>query len=306
MSALLTQIQDAAIDSKEPIANVLRKLAVLASRLENEELGAWAFRELNGYGPDYALPDYRIIAAHASVNLAGAFGSGYKNVIVPALLLPEQLREYAERVHLPQPIATLEELATKDRTEPGELTFPWPGNLTALMQKEDKFNGHVIVSAWQSTSTAAMTGIVDTVRNRVLEFSLKLQKDVPMAGDDDSKASPAVVQAATQYFQTIILGNHTGNIAAGSPGAVQMTSVVNKGDLGGLVRALAEHGVPATEVKELEGAIAEEGNAQGMGPKAGAWLAKATTAVIGGTWKLASGVGIGVITKLVLSYYGIH
>jgi hypothetical protein len=175
------------------------------------------------------------------------------------------------------------------------------------MQKDDKFNGHVIVSAWQSTSTAAMTGIIDSVRNRVLEFSLRLQKDVPMAGDEDSKADPATVQAAaTQYFQTIILGNHTGNIATGSPGTVQMTSVVNKGDLEGLARALAEHGVPTSEVKVLEGAIVEEGTAQGMGPKAGAWLAKATTAVTSGAWKLASGAGIGIITKLVLSYYGIH
>lgn len=225
---------------------------------------------------------------------------------MPALLLPKKLREFGERVHLRHPIATLEELAKKERNEPGELTFPWPGNLIALMQKENKFNGHVIVDAWQSTSNAAITGIIDTVRNRVLEFSLRLQKEVPMAADDDSKTNPAAAQAATQYFQTIILGNHTGNIAAGSPGAIQTTSVVQAGDLEGLARALLEYGVPKAEVKDLEGAITEEGTSQGMGPKAGIWLAKAATAVASGAWKLASGVGIGVITKLVLSYYGIH
>jgi uncharacterized protein (DUF433 family) len=153
MSSLLNQIQDAAVDAKEPIANVLRKLAVLASRLNNDELGAWAFRELNGYGTDDELPEYRVVPAHASANLAGSFGSGYNNVTIPAALLPEKLRNFAERVYLRHPIASLEELATKDSKGSGELTFPWPGNLTALMQ--DKFNGMVLVGAWQSTSAAS-------------------------------------------------------------------------------------------------------------------------------------------------------
>ena len=46
---LLRQIRDAAVDGSEPIANVLRKCAVLAARLDNAEFKAWVFSELNGY-----------------------------------------------------------------------------------------------------------------------------------------------------------------------------------------------------------------------------------------------------------------
>ena len=60
-----------------------------------------------------------------------------------------------------QPIAALEQLARKDEST-GELTSPWPGDLVALMQKEDKFNGHVIISAWQCTSAAAFVAMVDS------------------------------------------------------------------------------------------------------------------------------------------------
>ena len=46
---LLRQIQDSAVDGQCPISTLLRKCAVLAARLEHDELRRWVSSELNGY-----------------------------------------------------------------------------------------------------------------------------------------------------------------------------------------------------------------------------------------------------------------
>jgi hypothetical protein len=47
--SLLQDIQDAAVDAAVPISTLLRKCAVLAARLDNDELRAWVAKELNRY-----------------------------------------------------------------------------------------------------------------------------------------------------------------------------------------------------------------------------------------------------------------
>jgi hypothetical protein len=58
-SGLLREIEAGALDSWTPIADVLRKVIAIGGRYHSPELRDWASRELNGYGPDDELPDYR-------------------------------------------------------------------------------------------------------------------------------------------------------------------------------------------------------------------------------------------------------
>ena len=306
MANLLKEIQAATTESNYPLANVLRKCAVLASQIKNSELRDWVFKELNGYDNNTdTIPKYRVLGASVQGNLAGPFNSGYKNIMLPAACLPEPLQKQATAATFDQPIASLEALVASDSGD-GQVVFNWPGNWVALIQKEGKLAEDVVLyGAWQSVSSAAIVGILDTVRNRVLEFCLRLENEVPGAGSDDVKPTTAETEATTQLFQTIIIGNHAGNIANASPGAIQTVHVVERGDLQGLVAALTRYGVPASEIDELRGVVEEEKNLTAIGPKASQWLAKASTAVASGTWKLGHGVSVGVITKAILEYYGI-
>jgi AbiTii len=56
---LVGEIVDLAVDDKTRLSVLLRKCLVLAHRLKNERLKAWAEKELDGYAADDALPDYR-------------------------------------------------------------------------------------------------------------------------------------------------------------------------------------------------------------------------------------------------------
>src|SRR5688500_2047333 len=114
---LLQEIQGAAIDDAVSISTLLRKCAVLASRLENDELRAWVTQELNGYENSESVPDYRVLGAHATGNLAGPFGSGWTGITIPPIVLPKWGRKYAEVVKLVQPIASLEALCADRSTD---------------------------------------------------------------------------------------------------------------------------------------------------------------------------------------------
>ena len=47
--SLLREIQDSAVDAREPIGALLRKCKILAVRLGSSEFKSWVENELNGY-----------------------------------------------------------------------------------------------------------------------------------------------------------------------------------------------------------------------------------------------------------------
>ena len=305
--SLLHDIQNAAVDANVPISTLLRKCAVLAARLENEELRAWVAKELNGYDSVADVPEYRVLGAGASGHLAGPFGSGYQNITIPPSVLPQWGRKYAEEVRFTQPIATIEDLGKGD----GVITCPWPGDLLAYMQTDEgnKFaGGLVLYGAWQTVSRSAVLGVVDTVRNRVLEFALRLEKEAPAAGEPDQPGSEVSKAKVTHLYQTIIHGGVVGNVATGSH-ATQMTGNirVEKGDLGALKKTLSEWGIPESDINELEGALKTDPADVPLAqkPKTTAWLSKIYQKTVTGGMKLGGGVGIDLIAQVIGQYLGI-
>jgi len=299
--SLLAEIREAAVDGKTLMSTLLRKCAVLAARLDNTDFQVWVNHELNGYPDNVALPEYRVLAAPANGHLAGPFGSGYQNITIPVAVMPEGFEEFAKNVHLHQPISAVESLAAEP-TGGGELSCPWPGNLIGLMQLKGKFaKGLVLYGAWQNVGRAQLVGLIDTVRNRVLDLVLKMERDVPEAGE--SSVAPAKSNDIAQQFITNIYGD-VANFANASPGAVQ-TSTHVQGELTALIMALTQLGVPQRDADELVSALKEEDQKGEMGPKTSAWLSRATRAVKSGAWKLGTGVTAQAVVKLVTSYLGL-
>lgn len=193
----------------------------------------------------------------------------------------------------------------------GQLEVPWPGELVASAKLDNSF---VLVGAWQTVPVAAVVGIVDTIRNRILKFCLELQKQAP----DIAKADPADVSQATSnaageasrhIFQTIIYGDNYGAVATGGHQSTQ-TLTVRAGDFSALVKAFVDAGVPQSDAEEVAAAVEEE---KGIGPRVGTWLANAGSKVAsgawtlgkGGAWTLGKGVTIAALTKALLAAAGI-
>jgi len=92
---LLTDIQEAAVDSGVDLSTLLRKCKLLAARLGSEQLEKWVTWESNGYPTDIAVPDYRIWSLLVKGTFAGPFGSSAKNMHIPDLLIPKSFRDAA-------------------------------------------------------------------------------------------------------------------------------------------------------------------------------------------------------------------
>jgi hypothetical protein len=77
--SLLREIQNAAASDEIPVATLLRKARILAVRLNHEPLQRWVTSELESYGPEDELPDYRRLR-HLDVkaDFSGPFGSGLR------------------------------------------------------------------------------------------------------------------------------------------------------------------------------------------------------------------------------------
>jgi hypothetical protein len=310
MGDLLEQIEVAAVDDSTPISTLLRKCAILADRLDHDEFRTWVDRELEGYGVAAVsrfdgLPSYRILPAPAFGHLAGPMGSGYKNIPIPSALLPEKVRDFAERVAFRQSIAEIEALSqSKDG-----ILCPWSGDLMAIAQ-DKLFKSHALYGAWQPISRAQLRGVIDTVRNRVLKFALQLKRTQPNAGQADvTPPSPAQAAAVTHLFQqTVIHGDVIGNVATGSH-AVQTAGDIKvmKSDLESLKAWLAAVGVSKDDISEVVTAVAVDpptGETFDNKPKTSAWLVKMMQKASSGAMTLGTGVTVDLIVKAIAAYYG--
>ena len=302
MPSLLKEIRDAAVDANVPIANVLRKCAVLGAKLKNNELRDWALQELNGYKDENDLPEYRKVMAPLTGDFAGLVQS-VKNAPIPAMLLPEKMQDRARTARFPAGVASLESLL---KGEGEYVTMEWSGDWILWAQSGGKFE-MTLIAARQVVGVSAIVDMIDTVRNRILEFCLRLEEEMPelMADDNPSPTAAVEVAASTVFNQVFVFGPYTGNIANASPAAEQIALDVNKGDLSGLTKALREVGVPPDQVDALKSAIEDVGeNGQKVGPIATDWFKRAKQAVASDTWSLAKGVTINTISHAVQSFLG--
>ncbi|MGA2723004.1 MAG: hypothetical protein ABSG79_11405 [Bryobacteraceae bacterium] len=209
---LLREIQAAATESKVDISTVLRKAKILAARLQNPEFETWVDRELNGYGDRSSLPPYRVVPVEVRGHITRS-GLHWDNAPIMTTSLPEKLRAWGEACYLSQPIAAIVSAAAGAR-EGGQLQVPWPQEL-AIRFGAEGYNGFECIGAWQVISPHALMGIVDTVRNRILDFSLKIEAENPEAGEALPNTQPVPRDKVQMIFQNTFYAS-VGSVAQNS------------------------------------------------------------------------------------------
>jgi AbiTii len=260
---LLQDIQSALIASDRPLTDVLRMAKILAAKLDNALLRDWADQELNGYAKDAPLPPYR---ASRTVPVCGDFtGVSHqaRNVPISVIQLRAEHREEAAnglfRVNFTRPIAAYEDLLGHDAVEFREM---WDHDVVLLVQPT-VLEGMQCIAAWRVLSRGMLVGVVDGVRNRLLDLVLELERQAPDAGDVPSSSLPASKEQLNQIIQNTIYAERfvmsdqsinvhgtAGNITGGQGNVVQQGNayIAQQGaDLASLLPALR------AAVQELSG-----------------------------------------------------
>lgn len=305
---LLRDIQAAAINSEIDISTVLRQCKVLAYKLGNENFKNWVDQELNGYKNIDNLPDYRILSVDSKGYFSGT-SRILKNADIPLLCIPEQFRETFSTAYCAEPISVYE---SSLKSSKGDSIQQWPPDFVALYGKEIIQN-MICMRAWKVIPRSSMVSLVDSVRNRVLNFVLELESEAPDAGEAPLNTPPLPQDKVTQVFNTtIIYGNNVGNIAEGSTDITQSVTLnVYKDDFSSLRNQLLKLEVPKSEIDELKSAINKDDKnevikTKSLGNKVSSWLRNLLTKSAQGTIPIIQNLSANLISKAILLYYGIR
>ena len=298
---LLQQIEEEAVDSKSDVASLLRKCQVLASRLHNDSLKGWIHNELNGYSPQLEIPEYRVFPCQSVGSFYG-MGRTMKNAPIPPMCVPEEFRDCLFTLRFYQGVGTLQELLTNN--DDGTVTVSWPGDLVALLSQK-VYQGMGMLGAHIECSSGSIVKILETVRNRILDFVLALEEDNPDAGEAIGTAKIDRKRIDQMVTNNIFKG--VGNIAL-QCGAVTQNNTVNveKGNwalLEGLLKGLK---IANEEIAELKQILEEEhpqSKAQ-FGDRLSAWLGGLTAKAAQGIYDISTGTVSGVIAAAICKYYG--
>jgi AbiTii-like protein len=190
--SILREIQDAAVDSKSDLGTLLRKCKVLAARLDSEPLANWLLWESNGYPLDVVVPEYRIWELNLKGHFAGPFGPVMKNAPIPSICVPETIRKQYDHYECRQSAPSLE--ATLNSAK-GTLQLS-AGDLSVVLGG-DVYEGRQCIEAWAEIAQGNVHERLNSVRNRILDFALEVEKLDPKAGESDTVGASVRIQPAS-------------------------------------------------------------------------------------------------------------
>lgn len=164
MKSIIQQLQIEASEAKNPVSELLKKAKIVASKLELNDFLKWVNLELTGYGDKDEAPSYRIVKGDPR-------GWNPYNGWIPLLLGDADLQEMISESGISQPIGELENLLNNNDGK--NLHIPFPERNRQVIAKAVNFDTKFILMV----SPASVAGIIEAVRNSLLDWSLKLEKE---------------------------------------------------------------------------------------------------------------------------------
>ena len=197
MSGIILELQREATNTNTRVYDLLRKALLVAKKLKRPEIESWIMAELYGYN-DEEVPHYRILRgdlkAHNPVN----------EIWMPVMFPTEHLdmQVALSTQNCGQSIAEIENLIAEGHGSLRMRLHPQIENM--LMSGQ---NARFIPMFFSSQS--AITGILDTVKTKILEWSLELEEQGVIGenltfSDKEKEAAASVnIHVANMYNSQI-------------------------------------------------------------------------------------------------------
>lgn len=300
--SLLDEIRSDLVNESAKLSNTLRKAKILASAIGLPEFREWVDSELNGYPDTEKVPNYRRSRPTNLGTFAGPFQSGVNNVVLPTYNLPAEIKEFAENLIFFDGVGALEALEAQASSS---YQRRWPQEMVLLARDYIPMTGgNVLVDAHQPIPDHLVPGILDQVKNRLLDFVLGLQENNVTSEDLDNRAvEPGTVR---NLFNIHIYGDR--NIVASGEQINQHINTVQEGNKDSLISVLRDLNIEGEDLSELDNAIAAEPSAPegSYGPKVQAWLGRMISKAASRTWNIGLESASKALTDALNSYYGLY
>ena len=291
---LIDDIRDDLVTASASLSDTLRKAKILAHQLGLSELRQWADSELSGYEDPDHTPEYRRFRANNLGTFFGPFGSQVRNQVLPTTGLPEPLRSFAENLVVQQSVKALETMLSQESSR-----FPWPAEFVEVAREHIVIEGMQLVEAHKPIPNSVFSGVLDSVKTRLLDFVL----DVPVT-DEQLRDGTFDRSQARNIFLTNVYGSE--NVIAVGETVSQGLSEVVAGNRESLLAYLRRQGITDDDLGVLEDAIASETTAakNQLGPQVNSWLGRMVVKTMSGAWDVAVQTAPDVLIGALGKYYG--
>lgn len=229
MSSLIIELQKDSLDKNISATYLLRKALVAAKKLDVKEFIEWIVCELNGYDDKNKLPKYRIVGGQVMVHNPY---HGWQPVIFPT----KKDSELMSSRNVFSQISEIENLCEKSKEE-SVIVYPLPDVISKNIMKST-----LGMVPYFIANESQMNGIIESVKNIVLDWALRLESK-GIVGEDLTFSESDKQKAVSTIYN---IGNFTGVIGDISESNLQF------GDYNTIHSSLKELGVPQEERNELE------------------------------------------------------
>ena len=239
MSSLVLELQQEAMNSSVAVSDLLRKAVVVATKLGIKEFKQWANDELNGIeGKGLSLEELNKAFPYRCLN-AQIMARNPMRGWIPVMFESAEMQQMLSQTCMVQPISQLEHLI-QDVKSDAVLSIPFPPDVAERVFSDNRSYRMGIVPA-QIIQPAQIKGVLDGVRNVVLNWSLKLEQD-GILGEGMTFSPKEKIVASNNTYN---IQNFTGVLGEINSGNVQI------GDSNQLHTALKTIGISEAERDKL-------------------------------------------------------
>lgn len=195
MSKLVIELQKNIIENKTDTISILRKAKLIATKLNLVDFKQWIDYELNGYEKYDDIPEYRNIIGEVKAK------NPYHGLI--PVLMPSDIAEKLNTRKLYNPISELIDLSTSNQP----ITIAFPSELSESLCA----NVSVSFPCYLVIPKNAIIQIIESVKNYLLEWCLKLENDGILGEDFEfnelEKEKARIIPQQINYYGPVVTGN---------------------------------------------------------------------------------------------------
>lgn len=244
MESILIEIQREALSSSSNISDLLRKALFVARKLKVKEFKKWINQELNGYNcPSKDIPEYRQV-------VGSLLWFHQVHGWIPVAIDDQEVSEMVKRTKLAESVPELLDLITAEKGHglAVQLNQSQQNILSDLFKEYLSEKGLYGSAQFRlNFEKSQAQGIIDKVRNIVLDWTLKIEEDGILGeesrftGNEKQKTS---IQEPIKHEYTIHFhGNASGiQVQQNSPNSTQtMTNGVDVKQVSDFLSKLKEN-----------------------------------------------------------------
>lgn len=292
------ELQSLASDPNSDIVAVLMKAKMIAVKLDLVDLAEWIELELNGYPTIASVPEYR-----SGQGQLKAFNPVNGWIPVDLGVSDPKITTPFKTFKLTESIASMKRLRDKDI---GTVSLPIPVGYAQMLHAGQRSRYEM---RW-FFSSGKIDHVITTVRNKILDWSLELEKK-GVFGEGliftitEKEVAPMTVNNTNIFHGAV---NNAGAIGAGNTGDIQQQNSISAGDIASLENELKKHGIADNDLSELKQLVEQSPKPTSkteVEKSFGAWIGKITGQAFTGVLNIAGAAAPAILTNALCHFYNI-